>query len=121
MISTKTHGYIDYLMGALLVVLPFLFNFPEGPATMVPIVLGAGTIVYSLMTDYELGLVKIIPMKGHLGLDLLAGLFLAASPWIFGFADRVFWPFVILGVLEIGATLMTSKHPQNAAAPERGM
>lgn len=55
MISTKIHGYMDYLMGTLLIVLPFILDFPDGAATWVPVILGAGTIVYSLFTDYELG------------------------------------------------------------------
>lgn len=111
MISTKIHGYIDYMMGLLLIVSPWLFNFPGGAATTFPIVLGAGTIVYSLMTDYELGLLKVLSMKVHLGIDLMAGILLIAAPWLFGFADEVFWPFVILGILEIGASLTTEKQP----------
>lgn len=111
MISTKIHGYIDYMMGLLLIVSPMLFNLPDGTASTLPVVLGIGTILYSLLTDYELGLFKVLPMKAHLGIDLVAGLLLIAAPWLFGFADQVIWPFVILGVLEVGATLMTQKHP----------
>ena len=70
-------------------------------------VLGAGAILYSLMTDYELSLNRSIPMKTHLTLDLMSGILLAASPWIFGFADDVYLPHLILGVIEIGASLMT--------------
>lgn len=110
MIDTKTHGYIDYLMGILLIILPFILDFPDGSATTLPIVLGAGTIVYSLLTNYELGAKRLLSMKAHLGIDLVAGLLLIAAPWIFGFADVVFWPFVILGVLEVGAAVLTKKH-----------
>lgn len=111
MISTRVHGYLDYLMGALLIFAPWLFNLPDGAATAVPIALGAGTIVYSLITDYELGLLKVLSMKVHLGIDLMAGLLLIAAPWLFGFADQVYWPFVILGIIEVGASLMTQKKP----------
>lgn len=111
-IDTKIHGYIDYLMGLFLIVSPWIFGFADGAAAQwVPIILGVGTITYSLVTDYELGLLKVIPMKGHLMIDLIAGIFLAASPWIFGFADDVFLPHLILGILEIGASLMTKEHP----------
>lgn len=112
MISTKIHGYLDYLMGVVLILAPWIFDLPDGSATTIPIVLGAGTIVYSLLTDYELGAKPLIPMKTHLGIDLFAGIFLIASPWIFDFADRVFWPFVVLGVIEIGASLLTEKTPE---------
>ena len=119
MISTKAHGVIDYLMGVLLILLPFIFDFPEGAATWLPIVLGAGTIIYSLITNYELGVANILSMKVHLGIDLAAGLLLIAAPWLFGFADEVFWPFVILGVLEVGASLMTEKTSKTAQPARR--
>ena len=109
MISTKTHGMIDYLMGVLLILLPYILDFPEGAATWLPIIVGAGTIVYSLITDYELGVASILSVKAHLGIDLAAGVLLIAAPWLFDFADEFFWPFVILGVFEVAASLMTEK------------
>ncbi|WP_324719549.1 SPW repeat domain-containing protein [Salinimicrobium sp. HB62] len=118
MISTKIHGYLDYIMGATLLVLPLFLEIPAGAASTLPVILGAGVIVYSLITDYELGLLKILAMKTHLLLDLLGGALLIVTPWLFGFADETFWPFIILGVLEIGASLMTEKKPSYDANPE---
>lgn len=114
-IPTKVHGILDYLMGILLIAAPWIFNFHMGgPETYVPIVLGAGVIFYSLLTNYELGVVKKIPMNLHLGFDLIGGAFLAASPWLFGFADYVFLPHLIFGILEIGASLMTHTAPERS-------
>ena len=111
-IPTKVHGYLDYLMGALLIAAPWLFDFAAGGAeTWVPVILGAGAILYSLMTDYELGVTKGISMRTHLMLDLMSGILLAASPCLFGFADYVWEPHLILGLLEIGAALMTKREP----------
>lgn len=106
-------------MGILLIVLPFLLDFPEGAPTTIPIVLGVGTILYSLLTDYELGAYKAIPMKTHLIIDLVAGAFLIVSPWLFDFDDLVLWPFVILGIVEIVASLMTEKHTKTYAENPR--
>jgi hypothetical protein len=111
-ISTKAHGVLDYLVGLLLIAAPWLLGFAEGGAeTWVPVVLGVSALVYSLLTDYELGVMKTLSMPMHLMLDLGSGIFLAASPWIFGFADRVYLPHLILGIMEIGASLMTDKVP----------
>ena len=44
-------------------------------------------------------------------LDLLSGLLLAASPWLFGFSEFVYVPHLVLGLLEIGAALMTKTTP----------
>ena len=111
-ISTKAHGVLDYMMGLLLIAAPWLFGFANGGAEQwVPVVLGAGAILYSLLTNYEMGAVKTISMSTHLTVDLMSGILLAASPWIFGFADTVYLPHLILGIAEIGASLMTQKHP----------
>jgi hypothetical protein len=73
-IPTKVHGYLDYIVGALLIAAPWLFDFARGGAeTWVPVILGAGAIVYSLLTDYELGVTKGISMGTHLTLDMLSG------------------------------------------------
>jgi hypothetical protein len=107
-------------MGILLIAAPFIFDFNRGGAeTWVPIVLGAGAILYSLMTDYELGLSKTISMRTHLTLDLMSGLLLAASPWIFGFSDYVSTPHLVLGLAEVGAALMTKTHPSTETAANR--
>jgi hypothetical protein len=116
-IPTKIHGVLDYVIGALLIVAPWLFDFADGGAEQwVPIILGAGVILYSLATNYELGVVKAIPMPTHLMLDIGGGIVLAASPWLFGFADEIWWPHVIVGLLEIGAGLMTQTRPEGRDA-----
>jgi hypothetical protein len=66
------------------------------------------------MTDYELGLVKLIPMPIHLLLDGLGGALLAASPWLFNFDEVVWTPHVVIGLLEIGAAVLTQTHPAQA-------
>lgn len=116
-IPTRTHGIVDYLMGALLIVAPYILGFADGTAAQwVPQILGVAALGAALFTDYELGVVRIIPMPVHLLLDVASGALLAVSPWLFGFADRVFWPHLILGLLEVGAGLMTSTVPSTAAA-----
>ncbi len=116
-IPTRTHGVIDYLTGALLIVAPYILGFADGTAAQwIPQILGAALIGASLLTDYELGVVRMIPMPVHLFLDIAAGALLAVSPWLFGFADRVYWPHLIVGILEIGAGLMTETRPATAAA-----
>jgi hypothetical protein len=111
-LSTRVHGMMDYLVGVLLIAAPWLFNFDRGGAeTWIPVLLGAGAIVYSLFTDYELGAVRRISMPTHLNLDLGSGILLALSPWLFGFSDYVWEPHLIVGLIEIGTSLMTRRVP----------
>jgi len=116
-LPTRVHGYLDYLMGLALVVIPLAFDFGSGPQTWLPVLLGGGAIVYSLLTDYELGVVELIPMPAHLILDAMSGLLLAASPWIFGFAWEIWMPHLVLGLAEVGAAMFTQTQPSHGPQP----
>jgi hypothetical protein len=128
-IPTQVHGMLDYTMGAVLSSGPlYLKGFKKvgrkknkddddsaleekaknlTAQEIIPYSMGVASTVYSLFTNYELGAVKKIPMKVHLALDAASGAFLAASPWLFGFAKKVWIPFVAAGVFEIAAALFT--------------
>lgn len=108
-ISTKVHGMLDYMMGVLLIASPWIFGFAGNSLAMwVPVILGVSVIIYSLMTDYELGMSDNISMRTHLTIDIISGLLLAASPWIFGFAGEVYLPHLVLGLAEVGAASLTT-------------
>ena len=113
-IPTKLHAPLDYIVGAALIAAPWIFMFSEHTAaTVIPVVLGIGLIVYSLFTDYELGVWRRIPMSGHNLFDIIAGTLLAASPWIFGFADEsanVWVPHLVVGLAAIFLGLTTIQH-----------
>ena len=112
-IPTRFHAPLDYIVGAVLIAAPWIFQFDEsGAATAVSIVLGAGLILYSLFTDYELGVWKVAPMAVHNLIDIVAGGVLAVSPWLFGFADdgaNAWAPFVAIGVAAIFLGLTTKQ------------
>jgi hypothetical protein len=110
-IPTKFHAPLDYIVGVALIAAPWIFQFSDvTAAAVVSIVLGLGLIAYSLLTDYELGVWKVAPMAVHNLIDVVAGAFLAASPWIFGFADEsanVWMPHVVVGLAAIFLGLTT--------------
>ena len=111
-LPTRIHGLLDYLTGLLFLAAPWLFGFAgetDDIATWLFVVLGAGVLLYSLFTDYELGLVRKLPMPVHLTLDLGGGILLLVSPWLFGFADEVWVPHVLFGLLEVSAALVTQR------------
>jgi hypothetical protein len=111
---------LDYLIGIALIAAPWLFDFADNEtARWVTIALGAGVVLYSLLTDYELGVVKAIPMSIHLGLDIVAGLVLAVSPWVFDFSETVWVPHVVVGIVEIVSALMTHTVPERMRRIER--
>lgn len=115
-IPTKVHGILDYLVGAALLLAPMLFGFQDvgGPAVAIPMILGVGLILYSIFTNYEWGIFKVLSMPYHLVFDVVASAFLAASPFIFGFQDEawnVWVPHVVVGVTVILVVLLSQTQP----------
>ncbi|HKF37668.1 MAG TPA: SPW repeat protein [Ktedonobacteraceae bacterium] len=122
-LPTSVHGVLDYLVGIALIAAPWLFGFANvgGAAMYVPIILGIALILYSLVTKYELGIpgIKFLPMPYHLVIDFVAAAFLAASPWIFGFASKplnVWLPHLVVGIVVILVVLVSQTHPRMTAA-----
>ena len=112
MIDTRTHGILDYATGALLLAAPYLFGFATGGIEQwLPQLLGAMTIAMSLFTDYELSISRAIPLRVHLGIDMVSGALLAVSPWLFGFAGIIWWPHLLVGLMEIVIPMMTRPEP----------
>ena len=111
MVSTKTHGILDYLTGTTLLAAPKVLGLEDMPSSSRALKLdGGGAIAYSLLTDYELGVAKLLPMPVHLALDAASGALLASSPWLFGFAKdgaRYWLPHVLVGAQEILAAATT--------------
>lgn len=116
-LPTRVHGVIDYLWGVMLLSTPWTLGYGRGGAeTWVAVAFGAGAILYSLLTDYEVGVLRVISMRTHLLIDFLGGILLAASPWLFGFADEVRAPHVAFGLFSVVAGLITETTPRRHAA-----
>lgn len=112
-ISRKTHAVLDYIMGVLLIASPWLFGFSGNEAAKwSAIAVGIIMLLTSLITNYEGGLIKVLAMSMHLVMDIVAGIFLAVSPWLLGFHDQVYLPHLVLGILEIGAACCTQRASQ---------
>jgi hypothetical protein len=121
-IPTGIHAYFDYIGGLGLLAAPFVFGFYSvgGAAVIIPMLLGVGLILYSLLTNYELGIpgLKFIPMSAHLTFDFVASAFLAISPFLFGFinqAPNAWLPHIIAGVTVILLVLVSQTRYQPKA------
>ena len=70
-LTPARHGVVDYLASVELLVMPFVL--PLGASVPAAKWLAVGTglavILVSLLTDYELGLVRVIPFRIHLAID----------------------------------------------------
>jgi hypothetical protein len=85
-ISTKMHGAIDLAAAAAMVTVPRALGWDPRLVGALHVLAG-GTVAYSLLTNYEFGAVRVLPMKTHLGIDGAAALATAALPWLVGVRD----------------------------------
>lgn len=86
MFSLKTHNILDYVAGALLIIAPFLFGFADlDTARNVFILAGFFLILYSLFTNYQYAVVRVIPLGVHMTLDVLSGVVLMIAPWVLNY------------------------------------
>ncbi|MBI3947157.1 MAG: SPW repeat protein [Armatimonadetes bacterium] len=110
-IGSLAHRSIDYIVGVALILAPFLFGFSDvASATWVAILVGAVVILYSLFTSYAAAMDRPVPFASHLTTDLIAGIFLAISPWLFGFfrfSLNVWLPHLLVGLAVVVVSLFS--------------
>ncbi len=78
-IGSRLHGILDYGVGASLIAasrLPPLRGRFAGRALLAA---GANHLLYSATTDYEVGVLRKLPYRGHLALDVAAAVGLLAA------------------------------------------
>lgn len=87
-IAARQHGILDYSLGVFLLISPWLFGFHDAStmATLTMVVVGMVVLLLSAMTDYPLGLLKVVPFQIHGIIESAGAMVLLASPWIMGFS-----------------------------------
>jgi hypothetical protein len=110
-IDSTLHGVVDYTAGATLTtVFPRLAGI-EGTRSAGQIRTAAAIHAgYSTLTNYPLGIVKILPFRAHLAIDAVGALALAATPFVTGQYKEgpdQWVPHVALCLFELASLAMT--------------
>jgi hypothetical protein len=107
-INARVHGVLDYAAVAAFLNAPMVFGFHGTPAAIVYWLAGIHLLMTGF-TDFPYGLFKFIPFRVHGVIDVLAGVFLLVSPWLFGFsadnAARNF--FIAIGIIILVVAALT--------------
>jgi hypothetical protein len=110
-IDSTLHGVTDYTVGTtLMTVFPRLAGLSGTPSARQIRIPGAIHAGYSTITDYPLGIVKLLPYRAHLAIDALGAVALAATPFVTGQwkRGRRHWaPHVGLCLFELASLAMT--------------
>jgi hypothetical protein len=84
-VDKTLHGITDYTVGTVLMtVFPKLAGLQGTRAEKQIRIAGAAHAGYSTLTDYPLGIAKLIPYKVHLTLDAIGAIAIAATPFVTG-------------------------------------
>ena len=110
-VDSTLHGVVDYSAGSLLMTaFPRLAGISGTQAGRQVRVAGAIHAGYSTITDYPLGIVKVLPFKVHLAIDALGALALAATPFVSGQwkkGTKEWVPHVALCLFELASLALT--------------
>ncbi|MBV9193929.1 MAG: hypothetical protein JO168_07255 [Solirubrobacterales bacterium] len=122
-VSTRQHGTADYATGAALLAAPRLLGCRDGVANAVLRGAGVAKLGLSATTDYELGLVRRVPVPVHLAIDAATGalLVVGAARLRRRRAGVASWlPHGVVGITEIALAAVTERRPSDrlpAASP----
>lgn len=120
LISTKTHAIGDYAGGALMIATAGMPFVRDRRAAALLRGAGAGILLTSAATDYELGVWRKVPMPIHLGLDAATGALLGAGATLLGFAGAgvgSWLPLALIAPGEMAVAALTERRPGDATSP----
>jgi hypothetical protein len=78
-INANVRGYLDYLVVLIFLCGPLVFDFSMAPAAS-SYSLASVHLWLTLLTDFLLGAVKVVPLKWHGIVELIVGPTLVALP-----------------------------------------
>lgn len=86
-ITRTIHVYLDYPVAISLMVLPFLLGLGAGNplAKWLTVGTGATAFILTLLTNHELGVVKVVPYWLHVAVDRVVGVVFIAAHFALGF------------------------------------
>jgi len=120
LIPTRIHGVLDFMTAGLMVALPRALGWGRTPTRLLDVAAGAA-VAYSLVTDYELGVYRKLPMNGHLLADGLSGaaLLVSAAYFLEDEEPEVRGMVTAIGAFEVAAALFSCiRPPYHTAAGE---
>jgi hypothetical protein len=110
-IDATLHGVTDYTVGTfLMTAFPRLAGISGTRSARQIRTAGAIHAGYSTVTDYPLGIARLLPFRAHLGMDAVGALALAATPFVTGQWKRgtsQWVPHVALCLFELGSLAFT--------------
>jgi hypothetical protein len=109
-VTLSLHVLVEYGLGVLTILAPFLFSFDATSAKLVSVLVGVAILVLAVVTDAPTGIARSLPVASHVVLDYVLALFLIVAPFVFGFSDdddAATAYFIVLGVGYVMLAVLT--------------
>jgi len=105
-IPLKFHEILDYVTVIAFLLIPSLFALSGTPAYL-SYILASVHLLMTLLTNFQFGIWKVIPLQIHKIVERIVGPVLIAVPWIFRFSGDLTARYVFIGagivILIVGA------------------
>ncbi len=110
-LTKRIHAFLDYPVAVGLIVLPFVLGLGNfGPAPVIlSVVTGVAAFVLTLLTDHELGLLRVIPFRVHEIVDGLVGASFLLAPFVLGLTGLASTYFWVIGATVIAVLALTDR------------
>ncbi len=82
-LNSKFHGIVDYAVVLFLLLSPTLFSLPSLAANFTYL-LGGIHLTLTILTNFELGIIKVIPFKIHGLIELIVSIALVGVAFYLG-------------------------------------
>lgn len=117
-ITKSIHAYLDYPVALGLVAMPILLGLGAENALAFWLSIATGIAAFGLtvLTDHQLGVVRILPYSLHLAVDFIVGMTFVAAPTLLGFAGLDFWYYSVLGLTVLAVVGLHQPEEKTAAA-----
>jgi hypothetical protein len=116
-IPLAIHVLLEYGVGILTILAPFLFSFDDAAADVVAVLIGAGILILAVVSDAPTGIARTLPPASHVVIDYVLGLLLIVAPFVLGFAgddEAATAYFIALGVAYVLLAVLTRYRDKQA-------
>ncbi len=105
-ISSTQHGYLDYLTVILFLVAPTIIGL-TGMSGTIAYALAGIHLAMTLVTDFPLGVKKLVPFAIHGWVERIVGPALVLLPFVLGFEGSAKGFYIVIGLVIILVGLLT--------------
>ena len=86
-VTKRIHAFLDYPVAIALIGLPFLLGLGQSNALalQLSVATGIAAFILTLLTDHQLGVLRVIPYKIHLIVDFLVAVTFILAPFLLAF------------------------------------